>query len=308
MVLVSVSILPHGAMVLDLAMQGLPNPETIGRLNQVCIRAADKLAHSKPETIIVFTPHGISNQSKPAVYINKSVQGSAGWNGNWDTYSVCGECDLPIAKELLSFLNESEDTKASGITCFSQALPATLAWGEVVPLFFNQSLLDSGAQVVVVSWPQKRFDPTRYTREAHAIGSRTQEFAHKHAKRVAVIFSCDLSHVHGLPSGIDIPAPFLGDPSLGVNKELATQFDAQIVTWATLLSEGKYEQAKNVLYSEQCMGVVAEAKSCGWAGFCAAQGVLELQCRDSMLLSSNGGVSYEVPSYFGMMVASYSFV
>lgn len=91
MVLVNVSIMPHGAMLLDMALPQLP--EAVPALHKACMDASASIDVSKPDIIILFTPHGICTKSKPTVYLNKSVAGNAGWNGFWETYYVCGACD-----------------------------------------------------------------------------------------------------------------------------------------------------------------------------------------------------------------------
>jgi aromatic ring-opening dioxygenase LigB subunit len=332
MVLVNVSILPHGAMLLDMSLLGLP--EAVPALRDACIAAADSINDSEPELIILFTPHGICTKTKPGVYLNQSVSGNAGWNGFWETFSICSPCDPESAQQLLSFLGETEDAKAAGITCFSKVCSAPLAWGEVVPLSFCRQTLDRGTQLVVCSWPQLRFHPAKYAEAATAMGKRLHEYAQQHPKRVALMFSCDLSHVHGEPD--EVGAIFRGDPTLGVDKALATQFDGEVVRWLETLIAGDVAAARDVLLGDQCMGVVERAKSCGWAGFCAVQGCLEsLRAsrgdtnnstvpptfataptedtpRDASTARSqtqlwNGKLwGYAAPTYFGMLAATFA--
>ena len=95
MVLVGLSIIPHGTMILDLSMIGLPVKSE--KLHFACEKAAVEIAITNPETIILFTPHGISSSSKPSLYLNKFVKGSAGWNGFWDNYTACASCDQSMA-------------------------------------------------------------------------------------------------------------------------------------------------------------------------------------------------------------------
>lgn len=271
MVLVNVSVMPHGAMLLDMSLPELP--EDVAELRDACIAAGTAIDTSNPEVIILFTPHGICTKTKPAVYLNNSVSGNAGWNGFWETFSICGQCDSESAQQLHSYLNNTDDAQCAGITCFSKVCSAALAWGEVVPLSFCKSTLDRGAQLIVCSWPQARFHPVQYAEPAMAMGRRLYEFAQQHPKRVALMFSCDLSHVHGDPDNAGFL--FRGDPSLGADKDLASQFDGEVVRWTERLVAADVAGARARLLGEGCMGVVERAKSCGWAGFCAVQGCLE---------------------------------
>ena len=58
MPLVSVGIIPHGAMVLD---PSLPNlPEGASYLHDACQECAKAIRESRPDVIILISPHGIS--------------------------------------------------------------------------------------------------------------------------------------------------------------------------------------------------------------------------------------------------------
>ena len=335
MVLVGISVLPHGTMILDLSMYQLPNIDKVTDLNAACIEASKSIAQTNPETIILFTPHGISLNARPCLYLNKLVKGNAGWNGLWENYSACATCDQEMARELCNlFQCPSTGYQMDGLTAFAGGCAAPLAWGEVVPMHFTQSLFESGVEVVICCWPQLRHDPVHYAPQAMAIGERIYEYAHQHKKRISLMFSADLSHVHGIDPGA--PAIYQGDPSLGCDKPLAESFDGMIVQWMGHLIRGECTPARELLLSpDHCLGIISRAKVCGWAGLCAIQGCMNkasaaadssnttditmikntVESSDTVTNGSSivscpwsGRVwEYAAPTYYGMMVATIEF-
>ncbi len=78
MVLVYAGVFPHGAMILDPDLDNLPTGAQ--ELNSAAQTAAAELALCLPDLCIIATPHGVSLPRSVAVYLNDSLEGSAGWN------------------------------------------------------------------------------------------------------------------------------------------------------------------------------------------------------------------------------------
>lgn len=307
--------MPHGAMILDLNMDGIPDGCRL--IHQACVDTASSLLSTNPETIILFTPHGMSLSKTIAVYTNESVSGSAAWSGEWEDYRVCATCDLEVAHSLITHFEE-ENIAAEGIISIVASMPAPIAWGEVIPLHFLTR--EAGAmnrfQVVVVSWPQTRFDPESHVQTFINIGASIRKFCcAKISKRIGLVFSCDMSHVHGTVAGTR--SIYSGSDSLGQDSAIATQFDSTIVEWSKQLASGNMISSRELLMG-RAVHVVGRAKVCGWAGFCALQG-----CLEDMVASAPTeerpdknkfefwpnwqGVfhGYAAPTYYGMMAASF---
>jgi aromatic ring-opening dioxygenase LigB subunit len=269
MVLVSAAILPHGTMLLDPCMAGLP--AGVAPLRAACELTAAAVAASRPDTLVLVTPHGAALSSQLGVYLNHTAAGSAAWNGAWVDYTVACETDVAMSEELLAHFS-THGIAADGIVSFSQGCAAPLMWGEVVPLHFIYANCDFLFQIIVISIPRERFFPQSYAACAAAWGRELDAFLSAQSKRVAIVFSCDLSHVHETPAGT--MSAFCGDASLGCNAALARDFDFHIRDWAAKLALGSCAEANAILYND-ALPLVEQAKACGWAGCCALQGLME---------------------------------
>jgi aromatic ring-opening dioxygenase LigB subunit len=308
MVLVSCTVLPHGAMILD--MDHMPDLPTGAReLHDWCVQAGEQVLQADPSVIVLFTPHGLSLQSSVTVLLNSSVKGSAEWAGNWAGYEVEQQCDTEMAEKLLSQF-VADGVPAEGLLTFAGGVPAPLRWGEAVPLWFLQSTLQKGCKVVVVCWPQTRFQPDEFAAHFCDIGKSVHKFATENPQRISIVFSCDLSHVHGNPLGAH--CLYCGDElSLSVNKSLACSFDSTIVRWAETLCAGDIRESAKILL-EDARSMSVAARSCGWAGLCCLQGLCtaSVEAHQDHTSTSNDKIwtgqchGYHAPTYYGMIVIS----
>lgn len=315
MVLSSISIMPHGAMILDTKMDNLPNPDACQLLHDACKKTCQSISsslssgdESKEPVVILFSPHGMSLSESIAVYQNQLIRGSAEWLGAWTEYKVEYEGNSELAIQLVNHM-KSNQVPCEGFTFVTRSFAAPLAWGEAVPLWFlsqeqkKRKLENKATKVIVVSWPQLRLQPLEFVSAARAIGKSLYTFvtsAEAASFNFSLILSCDMSHVHGCDPAL--ASIFQGDPSLGADKALASRFDGLIVDWATAaFQQGDLKRASELL---QAAGRdVVAAKACGWSGFNLLQGLLEegLATHNVRLRGQVNG--YAAPTYYGMMTA-----
>lgn len=239
-------------------------------MNKACNKTASVLLQNRPDVIILTTPHGLSLSTSLAIYESDVAVGSAKWLNYWQEYYLEAPCDIEVAQELLAFI-KANNTKIAveGIT---GPVPAPLAWGEVVPLWFLRESFAEGTKVVILSWPQRRHDPLNYADEATDIGRALFNFTSAHKSKIGIVFSCDMSHMHGtVPGTRDI---FSGAQYFGSESELAAAFDASVVKWIKAVIDGDLRKSRQIL-REECSTMVVAAKVCGWTGFCALQGCME---------------------------------
>jgi len=297
----SVHFLPHGAMLLNLELEGLPKEAE--RLHFNVRKAATECVKNIPETIIILSPHGFALRNLVSICLNRSVSGSAEWLGEWSQYRVDFQTDLECARSLLAFLNNNS-ASVEGISIHSEGNVAPIAWGEVIPLWFvEQACIESNLtkpRVVIVSWPKAIVSAVSYMKEAQKFGELLSQFCESYPSRVSVIFSGDLSHLHSSPIGTRelfqcIPGMFSPDSAL------AEKFDRFAVEWATQAAESKLNESRNKL--SELAELSQDAYACGWASICALQNLLE----SSKLHWSGKMHDYAAPTYFGMMVLSISF-
>jgi aromatic ring-opening dioxygenase LigB subunit len=319
MVLDGIYIFPHGTMILDIESPDMKSilPKKAAELHFACQRLADGIVSKKVDHIFLITPHGISLKEKLGIYGNAKFKGSAEWNGNWSNYTVEWANDVAISTELYSFL-KMEDFPVEMITCFSQGCASQLAWGEVVPLWFCDQAFKSSPfrnssrpTCSIISWPASRMQPLTFSETATRFGNLLAKFCHASLEqncRYALVYSCDLSHVHSPPT--DTHPLFLSpDSSLRPNEELAVHFDHVILDWInSLLKEKNIIEAREIL-RDKALPLCAEAKICGWSGFCCLQGILETyaQQMNESVDWSGGLYSYAAPTYYGMLVAGIQF-
>ena len=169
--LIGIAYLPHGAMLLDLTREDLPDGAI--SLHSCCMKISEKIAELNPDLIILLTPHGINlhqafNIYQPAMP-NCQAYGNAEWNHQWVDYSVNVELDGDNSQDLYLYLKD----KLPNIQRMASfgGLSAPLRWGEVIPLYFalhqlalkketnasrvKQISIQSRPKVVIIAQPAK---------------------------------------------------------------------------------------------------------------------------------------------------------
>jgi len=319
MPLVGAAIMPHGALVLDPSraeMAGTPLGTAARRLHEACVEAGRKIASAKPDVILLYTPHGLIGGDGAAmyVYLNATASGSCEWMGAWAEHRVKVKCDAEAAASLLERL-KANGHSAAGMTAFS-GYDAPLRWGECVPLSFLGAATHSaegGARVVVLSHGPVGTDerallastPQR-CQATDAMGREIGQWAAEQAKRVFLLISGDLAHVHG-----NERAPTMGDGTADARylnakypdaHPSAAQFEERLVGWVASGS------ALNGARLDEAMGLVPDAMCCGIEGFrimhqALLTHVLTHQAPPARPWSTQL-LAHEVPVYYGMMVAT----
>eukprot|EP01047_Picozoa_sp_COSAG01_P031819 COSAG01_NODE_2275_length_8019_cov_79.308838_1_plen_231_part_00 len=224
MVLMHAAVMPHGAMVLDPHMPGLPSGARA--LGDACRDAAQRLSDSHPDLVVLTTPHGISLPDAVAIYGNDELNGTAEWQGGWSGYGVHADGDAEAGASLLACLRDG-GLDAELVTAFSAGVAAPLRWGEAVPMWFLQDIgLLKRARVLVVSWPSCRQRAVQFTPTALRCGQllRTWAASTMGSRRVALLASCDMSHVHKQPPHTN---QMFGSSAFTPRPECAAQFGEQ---------------------------------------------------------------------------------
>lgn len=344
MVLSSCCILPHGAMILDPQKSDLVSVNECSDLHTACLNAVSHITassnlhihsnttgnsqsnraesditndnsrgHVTPnEVIFLFSPHGMSLSSCLSIYANNNISGSAEWLGHWKEFTVTCQGNSKLATDMMNHLNENQTEKSlkcETFTYVTKSMNAPLHWGEVVPLWFvNQQKPLQSFQVIVIAWPLLRADPIQFAPSARITGKVFYDYIKtleaNNEMNIHVIFSCDMSHVHGFDNSL--PLHYQGDPSLGKNHTIATQFDNIIVSWAKEIYE-EHQLTKASILLDSLIPIIIDAKACGWAGFHCMQGFLESAEIDGKYL--DGRVyDYKAPTYYGMMATGGNFI
>lgn len=279
------AIAPHGFHIIPRISKdadgGLVTRAAMEELGKRC-------AAAEPDTIVVATPHGIRVTGSMAVGVTGKAAGIIRDGENSAEMNIA--VDLDFARQLARTSAElgipTAEVSAGGNRDQQKVYP--LDWGAFTPLWFlghdrhvaGQGDMFGPAPESTKAPPAVIVSPSRdLPRETMiAFGRAVAQTAADSGKRIAFIASCDWAHTHS-ESG-----PYGAHPS-------ASRVDDFVVT---CIRDG--DLAKLLEVSDQDADDAAIDGL--WQALMLA-GILESVPLQHELLS------YEAPTYFGMIVASY---
>jgi aromatic ring-opening dioxygenase LigB subunit len=271
--LVFAAIAPHGT----LAVPDAPGAEVPGsRTTQAAMEELGRrFERAAPDATIVLTPHNVHVDCHFAVVLAGTLAGNL---ADWDAPSVQLECpvDLELAAQVVVALHDAE-LPVVGVSFGANdpgAATAPLDWGALIPLWVMGGRTSPQIPAVVLS-PARDLPFEDHVRAGAALIDAT---AHS-GKRVALIASADHGHAH------DATGPYGYHPA-------SKEYDDQIV-----------ELVRNDRLGELV----------GWDGDFVARASADSFWQLLMLHGALGRsgewrsdfLSYEAPTYFGMLCASY---
>lgn len=281
-------IAPHGWLLIPLvsgpdgakAAQSRAGMEELGR----------RLEAAQPDTIVVMEPHSLLVEGMISLLDSATVEGQSGGSTALGApghgYSMTFEVDQEL-NEALASAARAEGVPVARARNFREATPLAIGWGTLTPLWFLGATFPQQPKLVVASAGNghgyQAGGPGHFgaaiPREGYvAFGRALRRAAETTGRRIAFVASVDLGHRHSAEG------PFGYDPA-------AAEMDA-----AVLAAVG--EQALDRLLTlepEQVDRGLTEAIE----PLLTLSGLLEgTSLRGEVL-------SYEVPTYFGMMCAAY---
>ena len=352
--LIGIAYLPHGTMILDPLRADLP--KDAASLHSSCLKISEKIASLQPDLLILLTPHGLNlhhafNIYQPGVSDGRA-SGTAQWNSEWTNYSVDVELDGAASQDLYSYLKQNQ-VNAQGMLAFG-GLSAPLRWGEVVPLYFafhhwtlNDVSLRPRPKVVLIAQPARGstglmnlvesrscsmigvfLDEEREAYRAKQpgvqieFGRALRSWCDQSSKRVLLVISGDQAHTHAWSS--DLPAIYQPDPScLSIFPQAGTpyapKFDELICRWMTgqrSSSTDSVYQLDQRLLVEEAGSIEKHARSCGYVGSLAVQGVLDKEWIENRIDQPRRSIDplaqwlltdffIHCPTYYGMLGALF---
>ena len=226
---------------------------------------------AQPDAVVVATPHNVHISNALGVIVASRVA------GHLDGMKPPVELDVPtdsrLAWSVLDALGEA-GLPAAGVS-FGSNDPGTavapMDWGVLIPLWFMGGRHDPPVPLVVVT-PARDLGPSDHVTAGAAIAS----VAASTDRRVAFIASADHGHAHveGGPFGFD-PAADEYD-ALVCDMVRSNQLDR-----LTSVSPEMVEKAKADSWWQM---LILHGATRGWRGRL---------------------ISYEAPTYFGMLTAAY---
>jgi aromatic ring-opening dioxygenase LigB subunit len=266
------AVMPHGYMAVPEACA--PEEGDLGRATQqAMLEIGRRFDAARPDVTVILSPHNVHIDGHMAVIVAGKLAGSL---SNWtqQVVELRALTDIDLARASLAALQDA-GIPAVGVSYGGNATDTATApmdWATLIPLWFAGGRAEPPVPVVVVC-PARDLPATEHIRAGQILA----EAAAASGKRVALIASSDQAHTHreGPPYGFD-PA--------------GAEFDARIVDAVRRNRLGEIldidpallDAAKADSYWQMLMlhGALGE----GWQG--------DL-------------LSYEVPTYFGMLCAAY---
>jgi aromatic ring-opening dioxygenase LigB subunit len=276
--LVFACIAPHGSMI-------IPVLEEEGAEKALATRAAmeelgRRMAAARPETIVLVTPHGHRVDNAFSLLNNERVVGElepeAGGSGSG--FSITFQVDKELNAAIVSSAHSLEvPVRRIGYAVADDPeFYQPLDWGASVPLWFLGDLQPPPRVVIACpdrgNMPWELFAP---------FGTAIRKAAESLDRRIAFVASADLGHAHDAqgPYGYDIASREF-DTALvdAVKAQDLTRLLSFDLDWLKRASTDSYGQILNL------------------------HGAIEGVNFKGELLS------YEVPTYFGMMCVAYEAV
>jgi len=268
--LVFAAIAPHGGLAIAEACT--PDERSLALSTRAGMEELGRLfAAARPEAVVVATPHNVHIANALGVLVAGRIAGRLA--GAPPSIAL----DVPAATDLSILVLEalvSAGVPAAGVS-FGSNEPGTsvapMDWGVLIPLWFMGGRHDPPVPLVVVT-------PARdLSAETHvAAGAAIAHAAKTSGRRVAFIASADHGHAHlvGGPYGFHASA---------------AEYDALV---CNLVETGTLERLTAISPE-----MVEEAKADSWWQMLILHGATA---------GWKGRlISYEAPTYFGMLTAAY---
>ena len=271
--LVFAAIAPHGHHAIPEACP--PEEQAASAATQEAMaELGRRFAAARPDVSIIMTPHNVHVEGHMAVIMAGQIEGDLGM---WAEGPFGLKCpvDRDLGRAAIDALNGA-GIPTVGISYGGNHQPTATApmdWGVLIPLWYMGGRGEPQVPTVVLS-PARDLSREDHVRAGEALAAA----AAASGKRVALIASCDHGHGH-LASG-----PYGFDPA-------SAEFDDQIVA---LVKANRLSALREM---DPAFPVQAKADSY-W-----------------QMLMLNGAIgdawdaeflSYEHPTYFGMLCAAFS--
>ncbi|ETI70585.1 DODA-type extradiol aromatic ring-opening family dioxygenase [Neobacillus vireti] len=257
---------PHGGEIIP-ELQGV-YPERMSVTRESMKMLTTFMSKENPDCLIILTPHGTRIHGQFAITDSERMAGTV--EENQASYAM----ERLVDRELARMINKcalEEGIPSATINFGTVAGPISclpLDWGVIVPLRFMPDV-----PIVVIN-PARELSFDQHLEFGKALGKAVKQSQ----KRVGLIASCDWAHAH------DEDGPYGFDPA-------AKAFDEQVVDLI------KTNQLEKMAQFEE--GFIEAAKPDGiWQTLILA-GAIPAEERHVEFLS------YEAPTYFGLICAAY---
>ena len=234
-----------------------------------------RLGGHHPETIVLATPHGLRLEGKIGVVTSEYTEGSLALHEK--SIKMRLKCDRQLAQEILRQAKEAKlpAVGANYGTSEGESSCMPMDWGTFIPLWFLGAQYPEQKRPRVIIVTPSREIPLQQLVE---FGRVIAEAADTSGKRVSFVASADQGHAH------DAKGPYGFNPA-------SARFDKMV------LEAVEENDLKRLLSLDPKF--VEDAKPDSLWQMAMLIGVLD------RVPMKRGFVSYQRPTYFGMLFASY---
>ena len=273
--LVFACIAPHGSMIIPLLNEEDGQKALVTRAAME--ELGRRMAAVQPETIVLITPHGHRVDGAFSLLNNERVRGEiASEEGSGGSFALVFDVD----KQLNSAIVDAAQALQVPVTRIGYAVAddpgfwQPLDWGASVPLWFMGGMSHPRPKVVIAC-----ADRGNMAWELFApFGKAIRQAAESIGRNIALIASADMGHAH------DENGPYGYDPA-------AAEFDA-----ATIEAIKDQDPGRLLTFDPAWL---QKASTDAFGQILNLHGAIEgTDFRGELL-------SYEVPTYFGMMCVAY---
>jgi aromatic ring-opening dioxygenase LigB subunit len=280
---------PHGMQIIP----GLENPynESFRSLHEAMLTLSWDVCTHELDYLILVTPHGLALEKPFGIVQNEWLRGYLPYltRSNVDGDKIFQTLEVPGGSKesrlLLLFL------KDQGVDCTSmifgaKSFPFPLAWGELVPLYYLETLNNLQIPVILISIPQQRYKMNNFFEKMHHFGSQLGEFMGRSSNKFGLVLSGDLSHVHqdNGPYGYHSHSQI---------------FDDAICSYLKTLSSSVLQKSIE--------NYADTALACGLSNLIVLDELVKMSSFNSneKIHWNNEFLEYAAPTYFGMAVSMF---
>jgi aromatic ring-opening dioxygenase LigB subunit len=269
--LVFAAIAPHGGIAVEEACE--PHELDVAlKTRRGMERLGNLFKEARPESVVIATPHNVHIDGALGVVVSSRVAGRL--QGAPPSVALDLPTDSDLAWRILAEWHAA-GIPSAGISFGGNDLTTAVApmdWGVLIPLWFMGGRDNPQLPIVVVT-PARDLPPDAHVQAGAAIARA----ASASGRRVAFIASADHGHAHAAdgPYGFDARAKAYDELVCGI------------------VRAGELHRLDTVDPE-----LVEGAKADSWWQMLILRGAVEGSMRGEL-------ISYEAPTYFGMLTAAY---
>lgn len=277
--LVFACIAPHGGITLPLLAGA--QASRAEKTRRAMEELGRRMAEATPDTIVLITPHGHRVDGVFSLLNNRRVQGTLtaedGGNANSVTLGFTVDREFNEALRIQARERGVPVSRIGYAVADEEAFVQELDWGALIPLWFLGASLTPQPAVVIACPDRGNLTDLPWDLFPR-FGQAIRETAQATGRRIALVASADLGHAHDLagPYGFD---PASAEFDAAVQEAIGAQDLGRLLhfdrAWVTRAATDAFGQILNLHGAIQSTGMRGEV------------------------------LSYEVPTYFGMLCAAY---